>query len=57
MRAQGRFSIPLPLRIATVLAAAVKAVGGWLRVVGRAPDELRWYLRGQRWDGPRPAER
>jgi hypothetical protein len=146
MRAQGRLSIPLPLRVATVLAAAVKAVrdraarnlpfgrclamvarhfldtwkgvvrrsrtpsrkvrerdgcrcqvpgcsrqathahhvlfrshgggdeldnqiglcafhhlrcvhGGWLRVVGRAPDELRWYLRGQPWKGPVPAGR
>ena len=29
--------------------------GGWLRVVGRAPDELRWFLNGEPWEGPRPA--
>jgi hypothetical protein len=27
--------------------------GGWLRVVGRAPDALTWFLRGRVWDGPR----
>ncbi|HEX9243770.1 MAG TPA: HNH endonuclease signature motif containing protein [Anaeromyxobacter sp.] len=27
--------------------------GGWLRVVGRAPDELRWFLGGEPWEGPR----
>jgi hypothetical protein len=27
--------------------------GGWLRVLGRAPDELRWFLRGEPWEGPR----
>ena len=27
--------------------------GGWLRVVGRAPDELRWFLCGEPWEGPR----
>jgi len=29
--------------------------GGWLRVVGKAPDELRWFLNGEPWEGPRPA--
>jgi 5-methylcytosine-specific restriction endonuclease McrA len=28
--------------------------GGWLRVVGRAPDALTWFLRGEPWSGPRP---
>jgi hypothetical protein len=28
--------------------------GGWLRVVGRAPDALTWILRGRVWTGPRP---
>jgi hypothetical protein len=27
--------------------------GGWLRVVGRAPDGLTWILRGRIWTGPR----
>jgi hypothetical protein len=27
--------------------------GGWLRVVGRAPDALTWILRGKVWTGPR----
>ncbi|HSN89623.1 MAG TPA: hypothetical protein VLS93_00205 [Anaeromyxobacteraceae bacterium] len=27
--------------------------GGWLRVVGRAPDALTWILRGRVWTGPR----
>jgi hypothetical protein len=27
--------------------------GGWLRVVGRAPDALTWILRGRIWTGPR----
>jgi hypothetical protein len=31
--------------------------GGMLRVVGRAPDELRWFLAGEPWEGPRPAAR
>ncbi|WP_235969692.1 HNH endonuclease signature motif containing protein [Anaeromyxobacter diazotrophicus] len=31
--------------------------GGYLRVVGRAPDELRWFLKGQPWSGPRSSER
>jgi hypothetical protein len=26
--------------------------GGYLRVVGRAPDELRWFLNGVPWAGP-----
>jgi len=29
--------------------------GGWLRVVGKAPDELRWFLNGEPWEGPKPA--
>ena len=28
--------------------------GGWLRVHGRAPDGLRWFLGGEPWEGPRP---
>ena len=28
--------------------------GGFLRVEGRAPDELRWFLDGEAWEGPRP---
>lgn len=31
--------------------------GGYLRVVGRAPDQLRWSLKGQPWSGPGPAVR
>ena len=27
---------------------------GFLRVIGKAPDALRWFLNGQAWDGPRP---
>jgi hypothetical protein len=27
--------------------------GGWLRVTGRAPDDLTWLLRGKVWTGPR----
>ena len=27
--------------------------GGFLRVTGRAPDGLRWFLGGLAWDGPR----
>jgi hypothetical protein len=27
--------------------------GGYLKVVGRAPDGLRWFLNGEPWDGPR----
>jgi hypothetical protein len=26
--------------------------GGYLRVVGRAPDGLRWFLNGKPWAGP-----
>jgi hypothetical protein len=26
--------------------------GGYLSVVGRAPDELRWFLNGVPWAGP-----
>ena len=26
--------------------------GGWLRVVGEAPDRLRWCLKGVPWNGP-----
>ncbi|HUL58403.1 MAG TPA: HNH endonuclease signature motif containing protein [Anaeromyxobacteraceae bacterium] len=29
--------------------------GGWLRVVGKAPDQLRWFLNGEPWAGPRGA--
>lgn len=29
--------------------------GGHLRVVGRAPDALRWFLGGRAWSGPRAA--
>jgi hypothetical protein len=28
--------------------------GGWLRVVGRAPDQLTWFLGGAIWRGPVP---
>jgi hypothetical protein len=28
--------------------------GGFLRVTGRAPDALRWFLGGVAWEGPRP---
>jgi len=31
--------------------------GGTLRVVGRAPDDLRWFLDGEPWDGPGAAPR
>ncbi len=31
--------------------------GGYLRVVGRAPEGLRWYLDGAPWTGPRGADR
>jgi hypothetical protein len=31
--------------------------GGHLRVVGRAPSGLRWFLHGNRWEGPRPDAR
>jgi hypothetical protein len=31
--------------------------GGHLKVVGRAPDGLRWFLNGEPWDGPRPTPR
>ena len=27
--------------------------GGWLRVIGLAPDGLTWILRGKVWEGPR----
>jgi hypothetical protein len=26
--------------------------GGWLRVFGKAPDELTWILDGKEWQGP-----
>ena len=26
--------------------------GGWLRVLGEAPDRLRWFLNGVPWNGP-----
>jgi hypothetical protein len=26
--------------------------GGYLKVIGRAPDELRWFLGGEPWSGP-----
>jgi hypothetical protein len=28
--------------------------GGYLRVIGRAPDALRWFLGGRPWAGPQP---
>lgn len=31
--------------------------GGFLRVVGRAPARLRWYLNGAPWTGPQGADR
>jgi hypothetical protein len=29
--------------------------GGYLKVIGRAPDDLRWFVNGEPWEGPRSA--